>query len=402
MSGFPERKEALDDFFAYWKPNRRTELIPLAEAAGRITAQTICSANTLPVYRESCFDGIAVRSSDFEKGMPDYTSWKLGEDFVRADTGDDFDDRYDAIIMIEEVDMDDERITYISPDLNIRKGSNVRPRGDSLKEGELLIEANLPIRPVDLSCLAMGGIKMVPVVKKPKVAFLPTGSELVPYQNTPGRGQNVDSNSLLVEAALREMGAEPLLFPICPDNKDLLEEMLDVAVKRCDMVILNAGTAKGEEDFNYGLLSRKGQLIHHYIAAAPGRPMALAVIGGKPVVNMPGPAMAAFFGCEWCINRCVARLLGIPARRRDTVRAVLMDEIHTSENMAILIRLDVYEGENGYECYCKPFRETTIPASMSSNAMYISDVGEECVPIGTVIEVELLRGREYIPKICVH
>ncbi len=387
------------DLVVMGEPERKTELVPLGEAAGRISARALYSVNTLPVVRESSFDGIAVRSGDFENGMPDYTVWKLGEDFVRADTGDDFDDRFDAVIMIEEVDFEGERITFISPDVKVREGSGVRPRGDSVREGEPLLEANLPIRPVDLAILAMGGVKMVPVVKKPKVAFLPTGSELIPYVSIPQRGQNVDSNSLLLETTLRELGAEPVMFPICPDDPKALEEELDAALEECDMVILSAGTARGEEDFNYGLLTGKGTLVHHYIAAAPGRPMALAVINGKPVVNMPGPVMAAFYGCEWCINRCVARLLGIPARKRETVTATLMDDISSGKNMAILIRLDVFEAEDGYVCYCKPFRNASIPSSMSSNAMYVSDIGESFVPKGTRIEVELLRGKEYIKKI---
>ncbi len=400
MSGFPERSKALEDFFALWEPERQTELVPLETAIGRITAGDLFSENTLPVARSSGCDGIAVRSIDFESGMPDYKTWVRGEDYDRADTGDDFDDRFDAVIMIEEVDFDEaERIIYISPDIQVRAGTNVNPSGSTIKKGDLLIRAGLPIRPTDLASLAMGGIIEVPVIKKPRVAFLPTGSELVPYTKSPARGQNVDANSPLMEATLRELGAEPLLFPICPDDPDALLKEIDQALSECDLLILNAGTAKGEEDFNFGLLGDRGQLVHHYIAAAPGRPMALAIVDGKPVVNMPGPTMAAFYTCEWCINRCVARLLGIPPKKHETVRATLMNDIRSGENMAILIRMDVYKSEDGYVCRSRPFRGASLPSSLSSNAMYVSDIGESYVPKGAEIEVELLRGREYITEL---
>ncbi|MCC8140418.1 MAG: molybdopterin molybdotransferase MoeA [Lachnospiraceae bacterium] len=396
FTGFPERTKALEDFFALWEAKDAEELVPLEEAIGRVTARALFSRNTLPVCRASACDGIAVRSEQFRDGMPDYTKWKLREEYVRADTGDDFDDRYDAVIPIEEVDIENGKIVYISPDVPVRPGENVRQEGSNVRQGDPLIAENMPIRPTDLASLATGGIMMVPVRKRPKVAFIPTGNELIPHNTVPARGQNVDTNTLLVRESLKELGAEPLIFPITADVPEALEERLDMALQDCDMVILNAGTAKGEDDWNARMLERKGTLVHHYIAAAPGRPMAFAVIDGKPVVNMPGPTMASFFGCEWCISACVARLLHIPARKREKVRARLMEDIHSSPTMAILMRMEVAETEDGYVCQERSFRESSLPVCMASNAMYVSEVGESFVPKGTMLEVELLRGREFI------
>ena len=397
IEGFPSMQKALEDFFAEWMPVIRTELLPIEETCGRITANALYSQNTLPVYRASSCDGIAVDSTRFANGAPDVSSWRIGTDFVRADTGDDFDDRFDAVIPVEEVDFTDAGgISFLSPDVQVVSGYNVQPRGSSLEEGDPLIQENLPVRPTDLAALAMGGASMVPVRKKPRVAFIPTGSELVPPQLHPKRGQNVDTNSLLVKHSLLEMGAEPLLFPIVPDALTELESVLDLALAEADIVIINAGSAKGDEDFNTRLLAQKGKLVHHYIAAAPGRPMALAVVHQKPVINLPGPTMAAFFGMDWCIRAVVNRFLCIPVHKRPVVQGVLMEDIRSTPHMAILIRINVVKVEGGYECYPLSFHNTSLPLCMGTNGMYVCHVGKSGINKGDLIEVELLRGEEYL------
>lgn len=397
MEGFPEREKALSDFFNAWSPHTASEFVPLSEAAGRITSQALYSQNTLPVHRVSGCDGISVRAADFTNGVPDYSQWQEEKEFARADTGDDFDDRFDAVIPIEEVDFTAEgRISFISPDVPVATGSNVRPRGSSFAQGDLLMKENRPIRPMDLASLAMGGIAMVPVWKRPRVAFIPTGSELIPYGMHPKRGQNIDTNSIMVQHMLLEMGAEPVIFPIVPDAPAELENRLMEALSIADVVIINAGSAKGGEDFNIRLLENKGRMIHHYIAAAPGRPMALAVIDTKPVINLPGPTMAAFFGTDWCIRAVVNRFLGIPLQRKPRIKGVLMEDIRSTPHMAILCRINAVKTEEGYACYPLSFHMMSLPLCMASNAMYISPVGESVRQKGDAIEVELLIGEEYL------
>lgn len=223
----------------------QTELAALEEAVGRVAAEDLYSVNTLPVYRSSACDGIAVNSSMFAEGVPDTSAWRCGSEYERADTGDDFDDRFDAVIPIEEVETAPDTSVVISPDVPVKPGWNVRPRGDSLREGELLIRAGMVIRPVDLASLAVGGISMVPVRKKPVVAFIPTGSELVPAGIAPKRGQNVDTNSVLVKTSLKALGADPLVFPIIDDDPEALKRALHEALRSADLIVLNGGTAKG-------------------------------------------------------------------------------------------------------------------------------------------------------------
>lgn len=399
MSGFPAREKALNDFFAAWEPRMQTELAALEEAVGRVAAEDLYSVNTLPVYRSSACDGIAVNSSMFAEGVPDTSAWRCGSEYERADTGDDFDDRFDAVIPIEEVETAPDTSVVISPDVPVKPGWNVRPRGDSLREGELLIRAGMVIRPVDLASLAVGGISMVPVRKKPVVAFIPTGSELVPAGIAPKRGQNVDTNSVLVKTSLKALGADPLVFPIIDDDPEALKRALHEALRSADLIVLNGGTAKGGEDYNFQLLEQEGRLIHHYIAAAPGRPMALAVAKGKPVINLPGPTLAAVFGLEWCLSRVTARFLGIPAPQRPVVSCILDHAFGSNPNMAIMCLMKITRARDGvyHACY-QSFFNQSLPASLASDGIYISDVGESERKKGEIIEVALLRGMEYLEE----
>lgn len=397
IDGFATKEKVLSDLFSLWTPIKEKELVPIEESIGRITASRIYSVNTLPVHRTSACDGIAVSSKLFNKGMPNYTLWIEGNEFQRADTGDDFDDRYDAIIMIEEVDFTAEgTIKFISDDIDITPGINISKSGSIILEGDKVMDSDLPIRPTDLAALAIGGCTMVPVRKKPRVAFVPTGTELIPAQMKPERGKNIDTNSLLIKESLISLGADPIIFPIIPDDKDLLEQALEEALCMADIVVINGGTAKGEEDYNTLLIKEKGKILHHYVAAAPGRPLAIGIIHNKPIINLPGPTIATFFGEDWCLTAIVCKALNIPMRKKETVVCTLTEDIITTPHMAILCRLEVKKSADEHIAEPKSFFTGDMVSCLTSNGMYVSPIGESVKKAGDKIEVELLRNRGYI------
>ncbi len=398
MDGFPTREEALADFFAAWEPMRRVEHVALDDAVGRVLACDLASRNTLPVVRASSFDGIAVRASAFENGVPDASGWRPGADYVRADTGDDFPDAFDAVVMIEKAAIGEDGSVTFDDDVAVEPGSGVRPRGSTLREGEPLMSAGSIVRSTDLAALAMGGISMVPVRAKPRVAFIPTGSELVPAGIKPRRGQNVDANSLMCKHLLIEYGAEPVVFPLVHDDPAELERAFEAALSTADVVVVNGGSALGEEDFNAKLIEGRGQVVHHYIAAVPGRPLMMAVVDGKPVVNLPGPVMAAYFGSEWCLQAVTARILGIPVRRHPTVRARADAAKASIPKMANIARVRVTRDDEGYMAHFLDFKAGELAACMTSNAQRVSPLGEAGWDKGDVLDVELLRGEEFIEK----
>lgn len=394
MRNLPTREVVIKTLFEKWDPVSKTETVPTEDALGRVLVRDYLSRVSVPVVRASAMDGVAVKGERFEQGMPDTSGWKLGEDFCRADTGDDFDDRFDTVIAIEQVNISKEGVLTILPEAKVVKGMNVRPCGSTIKEGCLLAKKDRQLRSFDLACLAAGGVTEVEVYCRPKIAFLPTGSELVALGTPLERGKNIDSNSILVKNMLIEMGAEPICFSIIKDKKTDLESGLEQALQEADAVILNGGSSKGEEDFNARLLEERGAALFHWVAAAPGKPMCVAVIDNKPVINIPGPPQAVLYGMDWCIRAIVSRLLHKPMPQRQTIEGVLTDEIKAPADMEILCMMDVQKTEDGYAVKQKAWRGGTTADALGAGAFYITEPGRSCREKGEKLQVTLLRGLE--------
>jgi molybdopterin molybdotransferase/putative molybdopterin biosynthesis protein len=176
---------------------------------------------------------------------------------------------------------------------------------------------------VDLANLATAGVMNLHLLKKPKIAFIPTGGNLVPAGKRPSRGQVVDCNSTMADAVLRGFGADVALFPIVRDVSAELEPVLNRALESCDMVLVCGGSSKGEGDFCPKLIERGSSFYNHYVKARPGRPIATALRGGKPVVNLPGPAFSAFFPLQWCVRGLVEHWFGLRETPQPKISALL-------------------------------------------------------------------------------
>lgn len=393
------RGEIISRVIDNWPIQRKTEVIPVEEGMERIPVADMFAEVTLPVVRSSAGDGIAVISSWFAQGIPDTSNWILGRDYVRADTGDDFADDFDAIIMIEDVDLSADGKLTIHDGVTVAPGMHIRPAGSTVKAGDLLVKANLPLRPKDLAGLQMGGIPRITVWKKPIVAFIPTGSELIAPGTQISRGKNIDTNSLLASKTLEQLGAEPWCLPIVEDAYQPLKQVLGEVLKQADLIIINGGSSKGDEDCTATLLHENGKVLCHGSQAVPGKPMCIAMIDGKPVINLPGPFMAAYHGLEWCISAIVAHYLMQPPRRRQIVKANLTKELQGSDEVSILVVIEVERKKDGSGYWATPLSFKDIPTgrTIASNAQYMTKINER-IPEGGEIEVELLRGLEYIPQ----
>lgn len=394
MTSLPTQAQVLETLLQRWDPVSQTETIPVEAALGRVLTRDQYAQATIPVARASAMDGVAVCAVRFGQGMPDTAGWKLGVDFCRADTGDDFDDRFDAVIPIEGVQISEKGQLTILGDMQVRPGDNIRPRGSAIRTGELVARKHRQLRPFDLACLAMGGIAQVEVYRRPRVAFIPTGSELVPLGAPVGRGQTIDSNTLLARAMLTEMGAEPLCYPIVPDQPGALAEALEQALQAADILLLNGGSSKGAEDYNARLLEERGAALFHWVAAAPGKPLCVGLIQNKPVINLPGPPMAALYGMDWCVRAMVHRLLHKPMPRRQTIQGILTEPIQPPKDMEILCMMEVQPTQEGYLVKRKPWRGGSMADALGAGAVYVTELGREVCPAGETLEVTLLRGLE--------
>ena len=391
------KERALELLFGAWTPEKRTETVSVEDAYGRVLAKDYYALHGIPVVRASAMDGVAVDSARFKDGVPDMSGWKQGEDYVRADTGDDFDDKFDAVIRIEDVTILPEGGLKLNEGVTVTPGMSVRGPGSTFKEGTKLTNIGLPLRGTDLAALVMGGITEVEVVCRPKIGFIPTGSELIPAGAPLQRGQNYDTNSIIAKYMLRELGAEPVCYPIVRDDKLLLKPALDKALEECDAVVIDGGSSKGEEDYNTRLLESEGKLLLHWVLAGPGRPVGVAICSGKPVINLAGPSVGMIFGMNWCIRAVVSAFLGLPVPERETVRATLTEDLRCAPRFDFLNLVEVLRDGDKYYVEPRDRGKTPLPVILKSNALFVSPAGEGFYAAGRSIEVELLRDRSLLP-----
>ncbi|MBE6010429.1 MAG: molybdopterin molybdotransferase MoeA [Lachnospiraceae bacterium] len=403
------KKEALDLIRSAWTPASVTEEVAVADAMGRILAEDCHAKYDLPVVRAAGMDGICVNFDLFENGMPDTSEWQRGVQYDRADTGDDFPDAFDTVLPIEWVKTEDGTIRIEPQKMHgpggrpdgapqIERGMNVRPAGSMMKKDALLAKKGMRITAFDIAALATGGYGTVKVIKKPRIAFLPTGSELIPAGSIPQRGQNFDANSLMVSAMLREMGAEVTCFPIEADHKNNLKERLAEALKKNDIVLINGGSSKGEEDFNTRILQEMGEFLFHWIKAAPGRPMSAAVIQGKLVINLAGPTIGAYYGVIWCVKELLADWYGCEVPWGHEIEAELTEDL-MAPPMSIFMRMRVTDEKEESEkaryfasrIGGGPGRTHPGINQPDANAIYMTEPDQPAPKKGDVIRVIMVR-----------
>lgn len=290
---------SLEDALALFKEKAgskllgQTEQVPVDACHGRITAEAVYAVLSNPNYNACAMDGIAVRSAA-TTGTHERNPVLLQKDrdFVFVDTGDVLHAPYDSVIMIEDVEVSE------SDHVIIRSAAHpwqhVRMIGEDIVTGDMLATSNHPIMPEDIAAFVAGGITMVAVHTKPKVAIIPTGTEIVDLKTEMKPGDILDSNSRMLAAMTSEAGGDPLRFPIVPDNRDALKQAIMAAIASSDLVITIAGSSAGSEDFTVGLIRELGEVWVHGIDIKPGKPAILGAIDGKPVIGVPGYPVSAY------------------------------------------------------------------------------------------------------------
>ncbi|MDR2387469.1 MAG: molybdopterin molybdotransferase MoeA [Deltaproteobacteria bacterium] len=395
MSELCSKEEALETIDHNWYPRPQTELVEVKSALGRVVARDYFSTNTLPVFRSAQMDGYAVRAADFVKGHPDTASFREGQDYARADMGDDFDDKFDAVILVEEVNFS-QGIMGFSPGLVVKPGLNVRSAGSQLAEGELLVAKGRTLLPRDLGFLQMGGHDFVEVFCKPKVAFIPTGSELIAAGLKPQRGQNLESNSLMVSETLKALGAEVWCLPIVKDSPEVLEDALDRALAWADLIIINGGSSKGGDDHNARILKNKTKFLLQGVAAAPGKPLGLYLSGTVLLVNLPGPMIAAFYGLEWCLGAIVNKFFKRPTVPRATVKVTLTEALQGPKGLSFLFNLMVTRKNGQYLASPLDPRSARTYQGIAANALYMTKIEGENLEAGDEILAQIVRAEDFV------
>jgi putative molybdopterin biosynthesis protein len=280
------------------------ENIPLDEAAlGRVLSAPIWAEISSPNYHASAMDGFAVFADDTH-GASQTAPIELvvGERAIYLDTGDPLSGRFNAVIPIENTEPLDTSGNPSSdprnPDMiRIRAAvvpwQHVRPMGEDMVATQLVLPAGQVLRPVDLGAIAGSGHNQVKVAGKPKVAIIPTGTELVAIGKQPQTGEIIEYNSMVMAAQVKLWGGEATRFPIMPDVREKIVEQVRIAAHDHHLILLNAGSSAGSEDYSADVVRELGELLVHGVAVRPGHPVILGMIhkekGGKvPIIGVPG------------------------------------------------------------------------------------------------------------------
>jgi putative molybdopterin biosynthesis protein len=315
------------------------EDLPLDEkAVGRVLAEAVWGRVSSPHYHAAAMDGFALRSTATAGAQPtNPVELRINEECVYVDTGDPLPDWADAVAPVEVVEALDEAHRPAADQrgavvIRLRESAapwtHVRPMGEDIVAGELILPAGRVLRPADLGAAAAGGVTMLRVARKPRVAVLPTGSELIPLGQAPRVGDIIEYNSLVLAAQVNEWGGEAVRYSITPDDLGLLRERVRAAVDACDLVLLNAGSSAGSEDFSMRVIAELGEVLVHGVAVRPGHPVILGMLdnarGGRtPVIGVPGYPVSAAMTGEIFVEPLLALWLGRQSRRPVEVEADL-------------------------------------------------------------------------------
>ena len=315
-------QEAQQGLLDQIKFERQVEWIPTQKALGRVTAQPIYAKVSMPNYHASAMDGISVRA-DQTHGASEQNPIRLRqqEDYVIVDTGDPIPAGFDAVIMIEHLHQVDERtVEILDP---IAPWQHIRPIGEDVVVGEMIVAGHHKLRPVDLGALLAGGNVTVPVIKRPRVGIIPTGTELIPPSEDVLLGEIIEFNGTVFSAYLEEWGAQPDYRGIVKDHYETIKNAVLEAVIDCDIVIMNAGSSAGTEDFTYHVINEIGEVLTHGVATRPGKPVVLGMVKGTPVIGLPGYPVSAYLNLEWFARPLVNHYYGLLEPERAKLKVKL-------------------------------------------------------------------------------
>jgi len=314
------------------------ERIPVGDALGRITSEAVIAKISSPFYHSAAMDGYAVRFIDtFGASETKPKRLRVPDEAIAIDTGDPMPEGFDAVIMIEDVE------TVSESEIEILKSAtpwqHVRLVGEDIVATELIISENHLVRPVDMAAMIASGHTTVIVRRRPVVSIIPTGTELVEPGSELKRGDIIDFNSTMLAAMALEYGAHAVQKNIVKDNVILLRQTLLDAIADSDVVVINAGSSAGREDFTANVIAELGEVIVHGISIKPGKPVILGIVKGKPVVGIPGYPVSAALTFTLFVKPLVYAFLGLKAPGPDTITAKLSRQVASSLGHEEFIRV---------------------------------------------------------------
>lgn len=388
-------EEAKNEYSIYLKSNgftSRFETIPVTHACGRITAEPVYAVICAPHYAASAMDGVAVSARD-TFGAGETTPVTLNVDqFIVLDTGDPIPDGYDAVIMVEDIVKNSNgSITIYSP---AAPWQHIRQIGEDICAGEMILPSYMKVSPAAIGAMIAGGVSKLTVLAKPLVGIIPTGDEIVPPCDDPAPGEILEFNSSIFSAMLEEWGANSRVFPIVPDRFDLIKTSLETACEQCDIVIINAGSSAGREDYSCKAIEEIGDVLYHGIAIKPGKPAILGRKGCVPVIGVPGYPVSGIIVTEQFLKPLIDYWYGLSSENRsEIVTAILTRPVVSGLKYKEFVRVRL--GYVGSKLTASPLSRGSgvVSSFMKADGMLEIPQGCEGLEAGSEVYVRLLTDK---------
>jgi putative molybdopterin biosynthesis protein len=378
-----------------------TETVAVDRALNRVTAAAIFAKISSPHYHGSAMDGICVRAEDTfgaTEFKPKTLKLMSGAAepgvFSFIDTGNALPSWADAVIMIEKVRHLGETSVEIFE--AAAPWQHVRLVGEDVVATELLLTRWHRLRPYDLGALLAAGHREVEVLARPRVAIIPTGDELLAPGDEFRPGRIVEFNSTVLSALVSEAGGTARVLPRVGDDPDKLKAALRSALQGHHLIAIIAGSSAGEHDFTAQVIEEEGALLIHGIDVMPGKPAILGIVGGKPVVGVPGYPVSAIVVAREIIEAALAKFLGQGYVARPRVRAILPKKMASQLGIEELVRVTLGRVEN--RLVAVPLRRGAgvITTMVQADGLMRIPSLAEGINAGEEVEIELLRPAEEI------
>jgi molybdopterin molybdotransferase len=377
----------------------------VGEARGMVLSETLKAPHPLPRWDNSAMDGYALRGDEGatasaesplvleivgEVRAGDPGDIEVGSGTaVRIMTGAPLPPGADAVIPVEETEESDGKVVVKAA---APLGAHVRPAGDDLGVGDVLVEAGTELGPGPLALLATMGFSPLRVRRGPKVAILVTGDELVPPEAQPGPGQIRDSNSIALRALVSDAGGDPLVFPPVRDDRTATLEAFRRAGEMADLVLSSGGVAVGKYDFVKDVVEELGRIDLWRVAMQPGKPVVLGAIGSTPFLGLPGNPVSIHVGFEQFVRPAIRKMRGCRSLLRPTIQAELTESIDKRPGRLHFVRVTLRLREGRWFATPTGAQGSHIQSSLiDCNGVARFDIEETKIEAGSEVVVEVWR-----------
>ncbi len=399
------------------------EKIDAVDSLGRVTAEAVAAKISSPFYHSSAMDGYAVRFAEtFGASERNPKRLKTGDQAVYVDTGDPMPDGFNAVIMIEDVNVirhntnpplpsfpfaptnppecgktgQNENTEYIEIISPATPWQHVRVIGEDIVATELILPENQVVRPVDIGAMLAGGHIEVLVRQRPKIVIIPTGTEIVEPGSNLKRGDIIEYNSRILGGLVSEWGGDPVRFSIIPDNLEELKKAILEAHGMGDMIVINAGASSGSEDFTAKAIGDLGEIVLHGVNIKPGKPVILGWVKGKPVLGIPGYPVSAFITFTLFAKPIIYKWQGLEIKEPETLKAKISRQVASSLGQEEFLRVKL--GKVGDHFIATPVTRGAgvLMSLVRADGFLRVPAMSEGIGAGSEVEVELLRSKSDI------